>query len=117
MRWFACRFGPILRGSEVTAVVLIATDITERRQVERTLQESEERFRRIAEQSPDIIFRLGKDGLEYISPALTAILGRRADDRMLTPMMSPQHMFPEDLARIPELIAQLDHGPIRYEIR
>jgi C4-dicarboxylate-specific signal transduction histidine kinase len=32
-------------------------------------------------------------------------------------MMSPQHMFPEDLARIPELIAQLDQGPIRYEIR
>jgi PAS domain S-box-containing protein len=116
-RWFACRFGPILRDGQVTAVVLIATDITERRAVEHTLQESEERFRRIAEQSPDIIFRLGKNGLEYISPALTTILGRRSDDRMLTPVMSPQHVFPEDLARVPELIAQLDHGPVRYEIR
>jgi PAS domain S-box-containing protein len=117
VRWFACRFGPVLHDGRVTALMLIATDITERRAVERGLQESEERFRRIAEQSPDIIFRLGKNGVEYISPALATILGRQPDERLLDVAMSPQHMHPDDLARLPDLIAQLEHGPIRYEIR
>jgi two-component system sensor histidine kinase TtrS len=117
VRWFACRFGPILHQGRVTALMLIATDVTERREVERGLQESEERFRRIAEQSPDIIFRLGKNGLEYISPALATILGRRPDERLLDAAMSPQHIHPDDLARLPDFISQLEHGPIRYEIR
>jgi two-component system sensor histidine kinase TtrS len=116
-RWFACRLGPILHEGRVIAVTIIATDVTEAREVERTLQESEERFRRIAEQSPDIIFRLGTHGLEYISPAFAAILGRGSDDRLTTTLMSPQHVHPDDLARLPEIIAQLDRGPVRYELR
>src|SRR5262245_18359368 len=116
-RTFACRFGPIVHDGRVTALLLIATDITDRRAVERTLQESEARFRRIVEQSPDIIFRLGVNGLEYLSPALETILGRRADDRMHTSGMVPEHVHPDDLARLSELIAQLDQGPIRFELR
>ena len=116
-RWFACRVGPIRRDGSATAIALIATDITERRTTEQTLQESEERFRRIAEQSPDIIFRLGKNGLEYISPAFATILGRQPDDRLTNAVMSPQHFHPDDVARLPAIIAGLDHGPVRYELR
>jgi PAS domain S-box-containing protein len=116
-RWFACRVGPMLHDGRVAAVTLIATDVTERREVEQTLQESEARFRRIAEQSPDIIFRLGLNGLEYISPAFASILGHAPTDRMVSEAMSPQHIHPDELPRLPEIIAQLDHGPVRCELR
>jgi PAS domain S-box-containing protein len=116
-QWFACRLGPIWRDGHVVAITLIVTDITARKAVEHTLQESEERFRRIAEQSPDIIFRLGVNGLEYISPALTAILGRVPADRLVTAVMAPQHVHPEELARLPDIIAELDRGPVRCELR
>ena len=116
-RWFACRLGPIVHDGRVVALTVIAADVTEPRAVERTLQESEERFRRIAEQSPDIIFRLGKNGLEYISPAFATILGRGSTDRLTTTVMSPQHIHPDELARLPALTAQLEHGPVQYEMR
>src|SRR5262249_32844605 len=115
-RWFACRLGPVRHAGTVVAVVIVAADITEPREVERTLQESEERFRRIAEQSPDIIFRLGKNGLEYISPAFATILGGSAD-RLDSAGMSPQHFHPDELARLPEPTAHLAHGPVRFELR
>lgn len=117
VHYFACRLGPILDDGRVIAVTLIVSDVTERKAVQRTLQESEERFRRIAEQSPDIIFRLGVNGLEYISPAFAAILGRHSGDRMTSTVMSPQHVHPDEYARLPEIVEQLDHGPVRYELR
>jgi PAS domain S-box-containing protein len=117
VHYFACRLGPILGGGRLIAVTLIVSDVTERKAVQRTVQESEERFRRIAEQSPDIIFRLGVNGLEYISPAFAAILGRQPRDRMTSTVMSPQHVHPDEYARLPEIMEQLDHGPVRYELR
>ena len=115
--WFACRLGPVLRDGRVVALVLICTDITERKAVEQTLLESESRFRRIVEQSPDIIFRLGPQGLEYLSPALATILGISPSERLTSNAMSPRHIHPDDVERLAAIVPQLDHGPVRYELR
>lgn len=52
MSWYSTRLGPIKDGDEVIAVMQISTDITEHRKAEKALQESEERFRNIYEESP-----------------------------------------------------------------
>ncbi|MEF8840802.1 MAG: PAS domain S-box protein [Haloarculaceae archaeon] len=58
-----------------TVANLLGTAI-ERAETERQLRESEEQFRRIAELSPDTIFRADTGGnFEYVSPAVEGLLG------------------------------------------
>jgi PAS domain S-box-containing protein len=38
LSWYACRFGPIMRRSEVAGVTIVATDVTARRAAEETLR-------------------------------------------------------------------------------
>jgi PAS domain S-box-containing protein len=61
----------------VAGVLAVGRDITDRRQVEADLRESEERFRRMAENAPDMIYRMSlPDGkYEYVSPAAFSLLG------------------------------------------
>jgi len=68
-----------LNGNEIGAIESIR-DITDMKVAEEALQESEERFRSLSENAPDIIFTLAFDGsFTYVNPAWKAILGHEPE--------------------------------------
>jgi PAS domain S-box-containing protein len=87
------------------AVCGISTDITDRKRAEAALRESEQRFRLVAENAPDIIFRFRlrpREEVEYISPAAAAILGRTPAELVGHPRRVLSAVEPADRPRLEE---------------
>ncbi len=80
-RAFSVSTSPIFDSSgNVAAVVEVARDITEIRDMEDALASSEAKFRDMADSVRDIIFAVSYDGtVSYISPAAREILGQEPE--------------------------------------
>lgn len=71
----------------------------DKRMVDAALRESEERFRRLAENAPDVIYRYRIDephGFEYVSPAVAPITGYTPEEYHADPDLGPRIVHPED---------------------
>jgi two-component system, cell cycle sensor histidine kinase and response regulator CckA len=102
------------------ATQLLYLDITERKQAENALRESEERFRLIAETIDEIfwIFDLEKGNATYISPAHERIWGTRRDGFLDALEVPFDQIHPDDRERVASITALMKTGqPLDYEHR
>jgi PAS domain S-box-containing protein len=77
-RYFDLSYYPVRNDTGIiTGAAVTATDTTVRQQNERALALQEERFRRLAEDAPDLLFRMSlpEGRYEYVSPASLAFTG------------------------------------------
>ncbi|MEX2030435.1 MAG: GAF domain-containing protein [Anaerolineales bacterium] len=83
----------------------------EKRAADQALRESEDRFRRLAENAQDIIFRyrLTKPaGFDYVSPAITLVTGYTPDEHYADPSLGLHYVYPDDRS----LLQALNRGEL-----
>jgi PAS domain S-box-containing protein len=81
IRWIWDRGVPIRnKFDEVIRVAGVAEDVTDRKQTEEALRESEEKFRYLAEQSPNMIFINKKGKVVYANKKCEKVLGYKREE-------------------------------------
>ncbi|MEO5335092.1 MAG: PAS domain S-box protein, partial [Magnetococcus sp. YQC-5] len=95
----------------ITHFLGVKEEITQRKLAEKALHQSELRFRMLAEQAQDIIYRYCFDppGFEYVSPSVTKLTGYTQEEHYADPQLGLKLVHPEDrhlLERIEESFTQ-----------
>jgi PAS domain S-box-containing protein len=78
---------------------LLWRELKAREKTEATLRDSEDRFRRLAENAPDMIYRYRlapSPALEYVSPAIAHITGFSREELFANPNLLAANVYPED---------------------
>ncbi len=117
IRWFQQRNTLIKDELGVpVAIEGIVSDITERKQIEDALQESEARFRGITERISDLIIVLDPEGIPtFVSPSITSILGFPPES-YIGKMADSDIIHTDDVLKINQAMQNLKNGSPEEEI-
>jgi diguanylate cyclase (GGDEF)-like protein/PAS domain S-box-containing protein len=98
----------------------VIRDVTERKEVEKAFEESEERIRTLLQNTSDIITLLEADGtVRYVSPAVERVTGYRPQERIGTSAFGSVH--PDDreqaLNTFAEILKEAGlHAPLEFRV-
>ena len=93
---------------KVSRYVGVAVDVTDRKQTERALAESEELFRSVVHNSSDLTILTDANGTTtYVSPQCERVLGYPAEE--ILGQVIPDFIHPNDIARCRETWEQVAH--------
>lgn len=105
----------LIRDHGKTSIVVMLRDVTIKRRVEKSMRESEERFRIIAEYSMDIIKVLDSQGkILYVSPSIEKILGYPVRNKIGKKFYDDVH--PEDLEEIKGKFEEMLHTKEYFQV-
>ncbi|WP_414541499.1 PAS domain S-box protein [Nostoc sp. CCY0012] len=113
LRWFQWNVTAIQDDTgKVVEIQGVGRDITERRQIELSLQKSEEKFRRIAENTQAVIWMSTPDLEEnlYVNPAYEKIWGRSCQSLTDQPGSWLEAVHPDDRHRVLAKIQRQKQG-------
>ncbi|TSA56476.1 MAG: PAS domain S-box protein [Planctomycetaceae bacterium] len=87
---------PILKNDSLSLIGGIGIDITDLKRAERSLKESEEKYRSLTEAIVDVIYTLDSKGMfTYLNPEFERITGHAAEDfigRSFTEILAPEYV-------------------------
>jgi PAS domain S-box-containing protein len=110
LRWIHDRAFPVHGpGGELVRVVGSAQDITELKQTEQALRESEERYRSLFESAPDGILVADSEGTYVdVNPSGLGMLGYSRDE--LIGMKSADILAPKDFSPVDSALTEINQG-------
>ena len=111
--FFAARYGPLRSESgEIIGGLGVIRDTTEQKRTERTIRESEERFRQLAENIRQVFWVIAADFSEvfYVSPAYEEVWGRTCESLYENPASWFDSVVEEDRAWLVEAVQKKLRG-------
>ncbi|HJT19996.1 MAG TPA: PAS domain S-box protein [Nitrospira sp.] len=93
---------PIQEGREIVGAVVVFRDMTERRQAQRAVEDSQRRFRQLAEHINEVFWITDpvKSQIVYISPAYERVWMRSCESLYASPHSWLDAVHPEDRERV-----------------
>ncbi|NTW01580.1 MAG: PAS domain S-box protein [Oscillochloris sp.] len=98
--WLAMEYTPVRESDgQIRGVCISALNVTDRHLAEIELRASETRFRLLAEQARDLIYRyrvFPEPGFEYVSPSATVITGYTPEEHYADPLLGQKLIYHND---------------------
>lgn len=95
-------------------IIIVTENITERKQAELALRDSESRFRALVEQSLAGIYIVQDSRLRYVNPGFAAIFGYDSPETLIDKVSVTDLVSPEDRERVTENMRRRIDGELSY---